>query len=168
MNTRPTRILLGLLALGAAAPALTAATPVIGAQLFQETNARIEDLFEFRNNPPKPPGPLDNPFRANNLPVLPERVTTATTTPGTGTPAATGPQETPDEALLRQAYANLTFGGLLRMGDRPMVVINKATYREGGLLTVRVQGASVYLRIVSLTNDSITLGLNEARLTLHF
>jgi len=26
----------------------------------------------------------------------------------------------------------------------------------------------VYLRIVSLTNDSITLGLNEARLTLHF
>ena len=37
------------LLLAATAAGLPAATPVIGTQLFQETNARIDDLFEHRN-----------------------------------------------------------------------------------------------------------------------
>ena len=154
-------VLLGLLATG-----LRAATPVIGSQLFQETNARIDDLFQYRDNPPKPPGPLDNPFRTSGVVAPPD---VPGTTDNSGKPAAdTGPRETPDEYQLRMAYGSLSFGGLLQMGDRPMVVINKATYKEGGLLTVKVNGAPVYLRIVSLTTDSITLALNEARITLHF
>ncbi|MCX6944270.1 MAG: hypothetical protein NT173_05870 [Opitutales bacterium] len=154
------------LLLAATAAGLPAATPVIGTQLFQETNARIDDLFEHRNKPPKPPGPQDNPFRLTDLVAAPE-LPGATDAQGNAMPD-TGPRETPDEALLRQAYGNLTFGGLLQVGDRRMVVINKSTYREGSLLTVRVRGADVYLRILSLTKDSITLGLQEARLTLHF
>ncbi|MDB6093767.1 MAG: hypothetical protein JWM32_1329 [Verrucomicrobia bacterium] len=140
------------------------AQPVIGAQLFQDTNARIDDLFQHRLNPPKPPGPTDNPFRARDtvdpLPVVPKNAGPA--------PGDTGPRETADEALLRQAFVNLNFGGMLQVGSTQMVVINKATYREGGLIAVRVQGASIYLRIISLTKDSIVIGLNEARLTLHF
>ena len=163
MSTTVPRLLCGLLALGAAA-SIRAATPVIGAQLFQDTNTRIEDLFQNRNNPPKPPGPLDNPFRPMDAPII----TDPSTTDGSNSSAGPVIRETPDESLLRQAYSRLTFGGLLKVGDRPLVVINKATYKEGGLLIVKVQGNDVYLRIVKLTNDRITLGLNDARLTLDF
>jgi len=166
MKTPRPQILLGVLSLGLSAGSLRSATPVIGAQLFQDTNARIEELFQYRNNPPKLPGPLDNPFRTND-PAIPVANPGSPANPGTLV-ARPLLNETPDEAMLRMAYGGLTFGGLLQVGDRQMVVINKATYKEGGLLTVRIQGSSVYLRIVSLTKDSITLGLNEARLTLHF
>lgn len=167
MKPRPILFSLLLAALGPLAG--RAATPVIGAQLFQETNARIEELFHDRDNPPKPPGPLDNPFRLNDSAAAPNsqlagpKGATVTVNPGPELPAAT-----PDEAMLRMACAGLTFGGLIEVGDRLTVVINKANCKEGGLVTVRVQGAPVYLRIVSLTRDRITFGLNEARLTLHF
>ncbi|MBS0662437.1 MAG: hypothetical protein JSR48_04185 [Verrucomicrobia bacterium] len=162
------RLLLLCPLLAAASLAARAATPVIGAQLFQETNARIEELFHDRDNPPKPPGPLDNPFRLTDTGP-------SSATPPAGPKGATiAPDQdptqaaTPDEAMLRLACSDLTFGGLIEVGDRLMVVINKANCREGGLVTVRVQGASVYIRIVKLTRDQITFGLNEARLTLHF
>ncbi|MDB6126887.1 MAG: hypothetical protein JWM35_783 [Verrucomicrobia bacterium] len=148
----------------AALPA-RAATPVIGAQLFQDTNARIDDLFQYRNNPPKPPGPQDNPFRPVDAAAAVQNTVIDSAGNSVAAPVI---KESPDESLLRQAYTRITFGGLLQVGGRPMVVINKATYKEGGLLIVRVQGNDVYLRIVQLTNDSITLGLKDARLRLNF
>jgi hypothetical protein len=138
---------------------LRAATPVIGTQLFQETDARIDDLFQHRNNPPKPPGPLDNPFHVGDPPPAAS---------SSGGAAPTLPLGTPDEVVLRQAASNLVFGGLLQVGDVQVLVINKASYKEGGILSVRVLGSLVYLRIISITSSSITLGLNEARLTLRF
>ena len=141
----PRRYLLVALLLAAGAAALPAATPVIGAQLFQETKARIDDLFQNRDNPPKPPGPLDNPFRTTEA-ALPPEVAVNTDT-GNGPGPVAGPRETPDEATLRQAYSNLSFGGFL---------------------IVHLHGEPVYLRVLSLTKDSITLGLGDARLTLHF
>lgn len=155
------RWFLFLLLTGAAALPVPAATPVIGSQLFQETNARIEDLFQHRNNPPKPPGPLDDPFRIGDAPLASNLNLTGDST-GPGSPG------TSDETLLRQAARSLTFGGLLQIGDLQVLVINKASYKEGGILSVRLQGTLVYLRIVSITSNSVTLGLNEARLTLHF
>ena len=163
MKIFPARCLLGpLLAAVAALPA-HAATPVIGEQFFQDTNNRIEDLFQHRNNPPKPPGPLDNPFRVGDAPL-------ASSLNLTGDASSTGTTQLPatDDALLRQAAGGLTFGGLLQIGDVQVLVINKTSYKEGGILSVRLQGNLVYLRITSITNNSVTLGLNEARLTLHF
>lgn len=161
--TTPRWVLYPLL-LSAGAAALPAATPVIGTQLFQETNARIEDLYQHRDHPPKPLGPVDNLFR------IPETALVANAGPGDskGPPL---PEVTPpssDEAMLRRAVSTMAFGGFLQIGDREVVVINKQSYREGGILTLRVDGAPVYLRIVSITGNSITLGLNDARLTLHF
>jgi hypothetical protein len=153
--------LFALLAACSAAPFLPAATPVIGAQLFQETNARIDDLFQHRVNPPKPPAPADDPFQIGDAPppVVPK-------TPGDG---PQGPASgAPDEVVLRQAASTLVFGGLLQIGDVQVLVINKASYKEGGILSVRLPTGPVYLRIVSITANTVTLGLNEARLTLHF
>ena len=52
--------------------------------------------------------------------------------------------------------------------DVQVLVINKASYKEGGILSVRLQGTPVYLRILRITANSVTLALNEARLTLRF
>lgn len=148
-----------LLLTGATAVSLRAATPVIGAQLFQDTDAHIEDLFQQRNNPPKPPGPVDDPFRIGDSPLSSDLGVEA------------GPTATPvttDESQLRMAASTLVFGGILQIGDVQVLVINKASYKEGGILSVRLMGTPVYLRIVTITPTSVTLGLNEARLTLHF
>ncbi|MEO6875287.1 MAG: hypothetical protein ABI222_10755 [Opitutaceae bacterium] len=161
MNSSFARLLLLPLLATAAALAGRAATPVIGSQLFQETNARIDDLFQHRNNPPKPPAPLDDPFRIGNAPL-------ASAMNLSGAPGVPAPLGVSDEAVLRRAAGVLTFGGILRIGDTEVLVINKASYKQGGILSVRLQGSPVYLRIISITGDSVTLGLNEARLTLHF
>lgn len=154
-------LLRGGLLLAGTALALPAATPVIGTQLFAETDARIDDLFHYRNNPPKPPGPLEDPFRVGDAPLA-----NSLNLNGTGTGPL--PPGAPDDAILRQAAGGLVFGGILQVGEVQVLVINKASYKEGGILSVRVQGSPVYLRILSITGNSVTLGLNEARLTLHF
>ena len=148
-----------LLLTGIAGVGLRGATPVIGAQLFQDTDAHIEDLFQLRNNPPKPPAPIDDPFRIGDSPLASDLGVDA------------GPGVTPvttDESQLRTAASTLVFGGILQIGDVQVLVINKASYKEGGILSVRLMGTPVYLRIVTITPNSVTLGLNEARLTLHF
>ncbi len=155
--------LVALLA-GVAAGPLHAAPPVIGSDLIQQTNIRIDDLFEYRNNPPKPPGTHENPFRIGDSPLA----STLNLGPGSGAPTGPVPLANSDEVVLRQAASALVFGGLLQVGDLQVLVINKASYKEGGILTVRLQGNPVYLRIVSIKNNTVTLGLNEARLTLHF
>ena len=161
MKPVPTLWLSALLLALAATASLPAATPVIGAQLFQDTDARIENLFQHRNNPPKPPGPLDDPFHLGDAPLA-SNLNLSTEQPAGPAPGTT------DESLLRQAAGTLVFGGLLQIGDVQVLVINKASYKEGGILSVRLQGTPVYLRILSVTSSTVTLGLNEARLTLHF
>ena len=153
-----------LISAGAAAIPLPAAPPAIGAQFFQETNVRIEDLFQHRNAPPKPPGPLDSPFRIGDAPLA----SSLDLMGGRATPMGPAELARADEILLRQAAGGLTFGGLLQIGAVQVLVINKTSYKVGGILTVRLQGTLVYLRIVSITSNTVTLGLNEARLTLHF
>jgi hypothetical protein len=157
-------LLVSLLLTAVAVSSLRSATPVIGEQFFQDTNARIEDLFQYRKNPPKPPGPLDNPFRVGDAPLASSLNLSGNSAGGTGP----GPIANSDEALLRQAAGSLVFGGLIQLGEVQVLVINKANYKEGGILSVRLQGTLVYLRIVSITSNSVMLGLNEARLTLHF
>jgi len=155
------QIILCTLLLGGSATALRSATPVIGSQLFAETDARIEDLFHYRNNPPKPPGPMDDPFRVGEAPLA-----SNLNLNGTGTGPL--PPDASDDAILHQAAAGLVFGGIIEVNNAQVLVINKAPYKEGGILAVRLSGNPVYLRIVKVTPNSVTLGLNEARIVLHF
>ena len=124
MNRSLQHRLLGALLLAGGLLPLRAATPVIGSQLFQDTNTRIDELFHYRDNPPPPPGPEDNPFRIGSL-NAPLPVPTA----DGKTPAVVIPSPAlSDEAILRQASEKLTFGGMLQVGDRQLLVINQTTY----------------------------------------
>ena len=49
-----------------------------------------------------------------------------------------------------------------------LAIINQATYKEGDILGVRLQGKPVDLNVRHVSSHSVTIGLNEAELTLQF
>jgi len=150
-----------------AGPALTAAAPVAAPQ-WKLTRARIEALFRLRNAPRPAPDPRLNPFRLASDPPVAALAESESVGPG-GEP--TPPDATPlspDEALLKQAVATLKLNGAVQIGDRMLAIINQATYKEGDILGVRVQGKPVELNVRHISSHSVTLGFNEAELTLQF
>ena len=154
-----------LLLSGLAGPMLPAAAPVSAPQ-WKLTRTRIEALFRLRNAPLPAPDPRSNPFRlASDQPAAAD---TESVAPG-GEP--TPPDATPlspDEALLKQAVATLKLNGAVQIGDRMLAIINQATYKEGDILGVRLQGKPVDLDVRHISSHSVTIGLNEAELTLQF
>jgi hypothetical protein len=150
-----------------AGPTLRAAAPV-GAPQWKVTRARIEALFRLRNAPLPAPDPRLNPFRlASDPPIAAPAETEGAGPGGEPTPPDAVPLS-PDEALLTQAVATLKLNGAVQIGDRMLAIINQATYKEGDLLSVRLQGKPVDLNVRHISSRSVTIGLNEAELTLQF
>jgi hypothetical protein len=145
-----TLLLPALCALLLSAALLRAAAPAPPPR-FVRTDAHIGALFRQRDQPPPPPSERDNPFRI-----------------GGDTPAAQQPSGASAGTLLLQATSALKVGGLVQFDGRRHVVINEETYQEGNILTVRVQGQPVYLRIREITAHSVVLSLGETEATLHF
>ena len=150
-----------------AAPALPAAAPV-GALEWKLTRARIEALFRLRNAPPPAPDPRLNPFRLASDPPIAALAETASVGPGGEPTPPDAPPLSPDEALLKQAVATLKLNGAVQIGDRMLAIINQATYKEGDILGVRLQGKPVDLDVRHISSHSVTIGLNQAELTLQF
>jgi hypothetical protein len=109
-----------------------------------------------------------NPFRlASDQPVVAAAETEGVT--ASGEPAAPDIMPlSPDEALLKQAVANLKLNGAVQIGDRMLAIINQATYKEGDILGVRLQGKPVDLNVRHISSHSVTIGFNQAELTLQF
>jgi len=146
--------------------ALPAAAPV-GAPQWKLTRARIAALFRQRNAPLPAPDPGLNPFRIASDPPAASAETESVAPGGEPTPPDATPLR-PDEALLKQAVATLKLNGAVQIGDRMLAIINQATYKEGDILGVRLQGKPVDLNVRHVSSHSVTIGLNEAELTLQF
>lgn len=158
-SARTSLLILGLG--GFTVTGLHAAGPVLGAEHFKRTHDRIEALFHHRNVSPPPLAPSDNPFRPADEPASPLSIAP----PGGERQVST----LTDSELLRQAVATLKVGGLVVQGDQRVIIINQTGYKEGGLLMVRLgQNAPLYLRIVSIGRDNVTIALNDATATLDF
>jgi hypothetical protein len=127
----------------------------------KQTRARIEILFRHRNDPPPPLDPGQNPFRTSS--DLPAAV--AALSPNAGNQTA---EPTSDDVLLKRAVATLKISGTVVIGDQVNVTINQETYREGGIITARILGTPVYLRIRHITPNSVTFALNDAELVQPF
>jgi len=165
MTLTPLRLLGLLLILTAASwGAEPASTPSTTNPRFKQTHAHIEALFQNRRTSAKAPDPRQNPFRTAGE-LLPS-VVQAPVSPGENAPPAPAPSS--DEDLLRQAVATLKVGGIVLIDGRAQLTINKDTYKEGDILTARVQAVPVYLRIRQITSNSIVFVLNNAELTLRF
>jgi hypothetical protein len=70
--------------------------------------------------------------------------------------------------LLKAAVATLKISGTVVVSDQINVSINQETYREGSVITARVQGIPVYLRIRRITNNGVTFVLNQLELVQPF
>jgi hypothetical protein len=125
---------------------------------FLQIRDHIDALFHYRNEPPPPPDPRSNPFRAagSTLPVIGEN----------GAPV---PESViSDLTLLQQAVAPLKVSGTVEKDNQLQLVINARPYKKNDVVQSQVQGQTVYLRVRELTHHTVTLALNETELTLKF
>jgi hypothetical protein len=150
-------IILSLLLAAASAPAQV---PQVNAKLLKRTQERIKALYQYHDNRPAAPGDRGNPFRIGGEVVDPQ----ASDQPGDNSVNTVGR----DIELLRQAAATIKITGVVNIAKRMHIAVNKSTYREGGLIPVQLPGEMVFLRVVAITQKSVTLRLGEAEETLKF
>jgi hypothetical protein len=129
----------------------------------KQTRERLEILFRHRDEAPVSSNPSQNPFRTPNDASA---TTDENTTQPTESPKTIAP--TSEEALLKAAVATLKISGTVVVSDQINVSINQETYREGSVITARVQGIPVYLRIRRITNNGVTFVLNQLELVQPF
>lgn len=130
----------------------------------KQTRERLEVLFRHRDEALTVPTSNQNPFRTA------DDTSSAgpTATPGQmGEPAKAAPPSS-EESMLKAAVASLKISGTVIVSGQINVSINQETYREGSVITARVQGTPVYLRIRRITNNSVTFVLNELELIQPF
>lgn len=128
----------------------------------KQTRERLEILFRHRDETPAAPTASQNPFRTSD-----DTPTTAGAASATGEPAKAAPPSS-EETTLKAAVATLKISGTVVISGQINVSINQETYREGSVITARVQGAPVYLRIRRISNNSVTFVLNELELIQPF
>ena len=133
-----------------------------------QTKQRIDTLLKRRLNPEPLPAVLPNPFQLpgtvtgtdlrDGLPLDPTKpdhpVVPVEITPPTDS-----------EALARYA-AGLKISGTVRLNGQLHLIINQSPYKEGDLLLLNNTEPPVYLQIIRLSPGELTLGLNDASLTL--
>jgi hypothetical protein len=176
MNAKLRRLLLAVAA-ATAAPAATAAEPASAdpavanapktialplAPRFKTVRERIDALFAHRRETPPPPDPKHNPFRLPGALVGNPAVAAAA--------RDSSPEASPDTdaALLRQAAATLKISGTFEVGGRSHLVINGRPYKQGDVIQTQLRGDPVYLRVRTIADRTVTLGLNTAELALKF
>jgi hypothetical protein len=150
-------IILGLLLACASAPAQA---PQVNAKLLKRTQERITALYQYHDNRPAAPGERGNPFRIGGEVVAP----LPSDKPGDSIVDTAGH----DIELLRQAAATIKITGVVNIAKRMHIAVNQSTYRVGGLIPVQLPGEMVFLRVVEITQKSVTLRLGAAEETLKF
>ena len=146
--------------------AVRAAEPVPAAAFAaraKQTRERLEILFRHRDETPTFPTSNQNPFRTSD-----DTPATETAGPNQAGETVKASAPTSEEAMLKAAVASLKISGTVVVSGQINVSINQETYREGSVITARVQGTPVYLRIRRITNNSVTFVLNELELIQPF
>ena len=169
LTSRHSRVLVTALLLAVVSP-LPAAEATNAAEVkrvtdrYALTKARISALLDQRQHPAPLPANPANPFY-----LAPKEAT--------GDPAASG-QESPDTPVIpesadlsdidtiRKYAATLKIGGVLTFNGMLHVTINNTASKVGDAITVGHKDRPIYLKIVSLTPNELTLGLNDAMLTV--
>jgi len=125
------------------------------------TKTRIEQLLGARLHPEAMPATaLPNPF------YRPGAALEALREPKPESlPQSEGPDLTDSDTLVKHA-TTLKLGGYLVQDDVPHVTINGAICKAGDTITVGPKDRPVFLHIVSVNAQEVTLRLNEVTYTL--
>ena len=152
-------------------PARPSAKP---ADRYLRTKERIDALLKSRLNPDPLPATLANPFQLPaGMAVVDPRTGPSPDLPAghKGDPVATTKPVEPaiptnDTEALALYAADLKITGTVKLNGQAHLIINQSPYKEGDLLLLNRQNDTVYLQIVRITQTELTLGLNQAVLTL--
>lgn len=124
------------------------------AERYALTNLRITELLAERLNPTPLAASLPNPFYiAPAPPPEPTPVEDAV-------PVAADSSDV--DTLARYAAALKISGGIVLKG-RPHLTINQVLYKTGDFIPVGRKERALYLQVLSITPDEVTLGLNQVQ-----
>ncbi len=137
----------------------TITIPSLGSR-FKQTDERIAELYQFRDNGYPHIEPEHNPFRLVGVAPTPDVPTAAK--------ADEPPPADTDAAVLRLGLATLKVNGIVMIGGRAFLTINQGTYKEGDVLLVRVHGRPFYFRIRQIKSNSVVMTLNDEEMVLQF
>lgn len=122
------------------------------------TKQRIATLLDQRMHPEPLSSVLPNPFyRAPDLPPADGAVASA---PDVAVPAA---PDASDADTLAKYAATLKISGVVVLNGQPHLTVNSTLCKIGDVIPVGPKDHAVYLQIVRITGDELTLGLNEAQ-----
>ncbi len=148
---------------GSAPTALTEALRRASAR-FARNEERIKVVYGQRRDPQPLPATLPNPFYRGV--ETSELATMDVTAPETPDVAPAAPDITDADTLARLA-PTLRIGGFVVRNQQPYLTINSIVCKAGDLIPVtRADGPPVFLQVRKLATDSLTLGLNDAELTM--
>jgi hypothetical protein len=129
------------------------------------TKARIGSLLEPRMHPVPLPATLPNPFYRE-----PELAPETGGTPGPAVPVegAQLPAEpdATDAGTLAKFVATLKVSGTTVLNGVPRLTLNQTLCKAGDIIPVEVKGRTVYIQVLKITDDVLTLGLNEEQQTV--
>jgi hypothetical protein len=158
------------LSMAAEAPATAKSPPASQPPLsprFKQVRQKIDVLFKNRGETPPAPDPRQNPFRPAGAVAVADAGRAAGASGEVNLPAVPEPPSS-DLTKLQGSVATLKIGGRLQTGGQLYLMINGKPYKENEVITTQVQGEPVYLRIRQISSREVTLGLNEAEMTLKF
>ncbi len=149
--------LMGAALTAARAPAANAPETSAADDSFPHTRARIEHLFQDRDAPPALPRKIINPFvpASMRLADADARKTIAAPT-----------DVISDNAMLERVAPAVQIQGIIQVGGRPSLIINRKPFTEGDHLTVMYGTIPVVIVIKKITRETFTLGYGDATLTL--
>ena len=154
----------------AAAPVLSAADAPNPAEVkriadrYALTKTRISALLDPRQHPIPLPANPPNPFYQAPKEVAGDPATTGQDSPDTApVPEAA---DLSDIDTLRKYAATLKIGGVITRNGVLHLTINNTASKAGDAVTVGKKDRPTYLKILSLTPNEFTLGLNDATLTV--
>jgi hypothetical protein len=121
------------------------------------TKQQIATLLDQRMHPAALPTTLPNPFyHTSDTP----------STEGPATPADIAVPAAPDASdadTLAKYAAALKISGVVVLNGQPHLTVNSTLCKIGDVIPVGTKDHLVYLQIVRITGDELTLGLNEAQ-----
>lgn len=156
--------------LPAAEPAQTDAALALKklAERSKLTKSRITTLLRDRMNPPPPKVNPPNPFQVTGggTVALANPAANPTETPVATLEVVDAPvpdaEPNPDVTTLARFVTDLKISGHFVIGGVSRLTINQVLYKEGDLIRQGPPEAPFYIKIEKVTNDELTLRLNEA------
>lgn len=132
------------------------------AERYALTQARITTLLGPRRNPAPLPTDLPNPFYVpSDLPPVAQ----PPGDPGESTVVPAMADESDADTLAKFA-ATLRIGGVTVRNGVPHLTLNTALCKAGDTIPYESRGRTVYIQVVGITANELTLGLNTERQTV--